>query len=110
MADLLSKTQILPANVGNTQTNVANALGEADNVAVSLGGPGASIMLEMGAETPITDGLGADVEIREIGAVYGGVDESYRVRVSNSTDTNTFVLVGQGRALSLLDISPSGLT
>jgi hypothetical protein len=102
-------SHILPGNVGNTATNVANALGAPDNVSVSLGGPGASIMLDMGAETPIIEGLGADVEIREIGTAYGGVDESYRVLVSNSTDTNTFVLAGQGRALSLLDISPSGL-
>jgi hypothetical protein len=103
-------SRILQGNAGNTQTNVANALGAPDNVSVSLGGPGASIILDMGADTPITNGPGADLEIRELGAAFGGVDESYRVLVSNSTETNTFLLAGEGRALSLIDISPSALT
>lgn len=101
---------ILNGNVGNSATNVSLALGAPDTNYVSLGGPGASIMLDMGADTPLVDGPGADLEVREVGAATGlGVDESYRVLVSNSTDTNTFSFVGVGRALSLIDIHPSGL-
>jgi hypothetical protein len=100
---------ILNGNVGNTQTNPASALGPPDQVSVSLGGPGASLIVDMGADTPVVDGPGPDLEVRELGAAYGGSDESYNVLVSNSTDTNTFVFVGQGRALSLLDIHATGL-
>lgn len=101
--------QILEGNVGNSHTNTANALGAPDGNSVSLGGPGASLMVDMGADTPVVDGPGPDLEVRELGAAVGGADESYQVRVSNSTDTNTFVLVGEGRALSLMDIHPAGL-
>jgi hypothetical protein len=101
--------RILNGNVGNSYTSVANALGAPDANYLSLGGPGASIILDMGADTPVVDGPGLDLEVREIGAAFGGTDESYRVLVSNSTDTNTFVFVGVGRALSLIDIHPSGL-
>lgn len=101
---------ILNGHAGNNQTNAAAALGASDGNDVSLGGPGGSIMLDMGADTPVLDGAGPDVEVREIGAALGGQDESYRVLVSNSTDTNTFQYVGTGRALSLIDIHPSGLT
>lgn len=100
---------ILNGNAGNNQTDVTAALGASDNKEVSLGGPGASIILDMGAETPVLDGAGPDVEVREIGAAFGGQDESYRVLVSNSPATNTFQYVGTGRALSLIDIHPSGL-
>jgi hypothetical protein len=101
---------ILNGNSGNNFTNVGSALGASDGTFVSLGGPGASIMVDMGADTPVLDGDGPDLEVREIGAAFGGQDESYRVLVSNSTDTNTFQYVGTGRALSLIDIHPSGLT
>jgi hypothetical protein len=57
----------------------------------------------------VLDADGADLEVREIGAASGGQDESYRVLVSNSTDTNTFQYVGTGRALSVIDIHSSGL-
>lgn len=100
---------ILNGNVGNSYTSVANALGASDGNYVSLGGPGASIILDMGADTPVVDGPGLDLEVREIGAAFGGADESYRVLVSNFTDTNTFIFVGVGRALSLIDIHSSGL-
>lgn len=101
---------ILNGNVGNNQTNVTEALGAPDGIEVSLGGPGASIILDMGADTPVLDGPGPDVEVREIGAALGGQDESYRVLVSNSTETNTFQYLTTSRALSLIDIHSSGLT
>lgn len=101
--------EILNGNAGNNRPDPSSALGAPDGVAVSLGGPGASILLDMGADTPVLDGPGPDLEVREIGAAFGGVDESYRVLVSNSADTNTFLFVGIGRALSLIDIAPSGL-
>lgn len=100
---------ILNGNVGNQHTDPTRALGPSDETYVSMGGPGASLILDMGAGTPVMDRPGPDLEVREIGAAFGGVDESYRVLVSNSTDTNTFVLAGVGRALSLIDIAPSGL-
>jgi hypothetical protein len=101
---------ILDGNAGNNYTNVADALGAPDEIEVSLGGPGGSIMLDMGADTPVLDGQGPDVEVRELGSAVGGQDESYRVLVSNSTDTNSFQFVGTGRALSLIDIHSAGLT
>jgi len=101
---------ILNGNVGNSNPTPADALGAPDDNSVSMGGPGASLILDMGAETPVLDGPGADVQVLELGAAYGGADESYNVYISNSTDTNTFVFVGRGRALSLLDIHATGLT
>lgn len=101
---------ILNGNVGNSQPDPSRALGPSDHLEVSMGGPGASLILDMGAETPVLDGPGPDLQVLEIGAAYGGVDESYDVLISNSTDTNTFVYVGRGRALSLLDIHGTGLT
>ncbi|MDD2597834.1 MAG: hypothetical protein PHO37_01230 [Kiritimatiellae bacterium] len=102
--------RILEGNNGNNYTNAANALGPADGNSVSLGGPGGSIILDMGADTPVVDGPGMDLEVRESGAAFGGVDESYRVLVSNSTETNSFIFIAVGRALSLIDIHSSGLT
>jgi hypothetical protein len=100
---------ILSGNVGNSNPNPTNALGAPDGLSVSMGGPGASLILDMGADTPVLDGPGPDLQVLERGAAYGGADESYRVLVSNDTDTNTFVYVSQGRALSLIDIHPAGL-
>ncbi len=108
-AQAVVAAEILDGNVGNNQSDPAAALGAPDGGYLSLGGPGAWILLDMGADSPVLDGAGPDLEVREIGSAFGGVDESYRVLVSNSTDTNSFVLVGTGRALSLLDIAPSGL-
>ena len=104
-------SRILNGSVGNSYTDPTKALGASDGNYVSLGGPGASIILDMGADTPVVDGPGPDLEVREIGAAQsqGASDESYRVLVSNSTDTNTFSFVGVGLALSLIDIHSSGL-
>ena len=100
---------ILNGNVGNSNPNPTNALGAPDGISVSMGGPGASLIVDMGADTPVLDGPGPDLQVLERGAAYGGADESYHVLISNSTDTNSFVFVGQGRALSLLDIHATGL-
>lgn len=75
-----------------------------------MGGPGAYVVLDMGVDTPIVNGTGPDLEVREIGTANGGVDEEYRVLVSNSTDPASFVLVGIGSAFSLLDIAGTGLS
>lgn len=100
---------IINLNNGNTRTDPTRALGAPDGIYVSMGGPGASLLLDMGEDTPIVNGPGPDLEITEIGDVVGGVDESYDVFVSNSPERETFVPVGTGRALSLIDIEPSGL-
>lgn len=101
---------ILNGNIGNSHNDPSRALGPSDGLHVSLGGPGASLILDMGAETPVLDGPGPDLQVLEIGAAHGGADESYDVLISSSTDTNTFVYVGRGRAMSLLDIHGTGLT
>jgi len=108
-AKAVVSSTILPGNVGNAYPDPTKALGAPDELYVSMGGPGAELVLDMGETTPVVDGPGPDLAIREIGAVYGGVDESHRVFVSNSTNLDSFVEIGTGRALSLLDISPSGL-
>jgi hypothetical protein len=109
-AEAVIDSYILTGNVGNSQTNVFEALGAPDEEVVSLGGPGAWIMLDMGADDPVVNGPGADLQIREIGAAFGGQDESYEVYVSETTNLVDFVLVGIGRAISLLDIQDSGLS
>jgi hypothetical protein len=108
-AKVVVYANILNGNVGNSNANPADALGAPNGNSVSMGGPGASLILDMGADTPVLDGPGADLQVLELGAAYGGADESYNVLISNSTDTNTFVFVGRGRALSLLDIHATGL-
>ncbi len=108
-AKAVVRSEILDGNIGNSRTDPGAALGPPDETNVSLGGPGASILLDMGEDTLVVNGPGPDLEVREIGAAFGGVDESYRVLVSNSTEPETFVFVGEGRALSLIDIAPSGL-
>lgn len=108
-AKAVVSSTILPGNVGNAYTDPTKALGAPDGLYVCMGGPGAELVLDMGETTPVVDGPGPDLEIREIGAVYGGADESHRVLVSNSTNLESFVEIGTGRALSLLDISPSRL-
>jgi len=108
-AKAVVRSEILNGNSGNAHTDPTAALGAPDEVFISLGGPGASILLDMGENTPVLNAQGPDLEVREIGAAFGGVDESYRVLVSNSTDAESFQFVGIGRALSLIDIAPSGL-
>jgi|GEM_PF-3085262 len=100
---------VLTGNVGNNNPNPLDTLGAPDSKFLAMGGPGASIVLDMG-DTPIVDGSGPDIEIREIGSATGGVDEEYRVLISDSTDPASFVLVGTGSAFSLLDISATGLS
>jgi hypothetical protein len=109
-AEAVVDSYILTGNIGNSQTNVLEALGAPDEQEVSLGGPGGWIMLDMGADDPIVNGPGADLQVREIGAAFGGQDESYEVYISETTNLVDFVLVGIGRAISLLDIQDSGLS
>ena len=114
-ASTVVDSRILPGHVGNSHTNVLEALGAPNSDAthwryVSLGGPGAWITLDMGEQTPIVDGPGPDVEVREIGTGFGGVDEGFVLWISNSPESNSFVRVGTGIAISLFDISGSGLT
>lgn len=109
-AEAVVDSHILNGNVGNSQTNILEALYAPDGDEVSLGGPGAWIILDMGADGAITNGPGADFQIREIGAAFGGQDESYDVFISETTNLIDFVQVGTGRAISLLDLEASGLS
>lgn len=104
-------SQVLLGNVGNKDTDPTAALGAPDGRFLAMGGPGATLILDMGADTPIIDQPGPDIEIREIGAAYGNgsSDESHRVFVSNSPEPESFIEIGTGRAISLLDIHASGL-
>ncbi|MDF7808932.1 hypothetical protein P4E94_15910 [Pontiellaceae bacterium B12219] len=109
-AEAVIDSYILTGNVGNSQTNVFEALGAPDEQEVSLGGPGGWIMLDMGPDDLIVNGPGADLQIREIGAAFGGQDESYEVYISETTNLVDFVFAGTGRAISLFDIQDSGLS
>ena len=100
---------VLTGNVGNNNANPLDVLGAPDSRFLAMGGPGASIVLDMGV-TPIVDGSGPDLEVREQGSAAGGVDELYRVLISDSTDPASFVEVGIGSAFSLLDIAGTGLS
>lgn len=110
-AKVVSASQILNGSAGNTNnyTDTTKALGAPDSAFVSLGGPGGYVLLDMGA-SPIVDGSGPDIEVREMGTATGGVDEEYRVLISNSTDLSSFVQVSIGSAVSLLDIAGTGLS
>ncbi|MCY1021782.1 hypothetical protein [Pyxidicoccus sp. MSG2] len=100
---------VLSGSAGNTSPNPLETLGAPDSKHLSMGGPGAYVVLDMG-DTPIVNGTGPDIEVREIGTAGGGVDEEFRVLISNSTDPASFVLVGIGSAFSLLDIASTGLS
>ncbi|MFY0527185.1 hypothetical protein ACN28I_29925 [Archangium gephyra] len=100
---------VLTGNVGNNNANPLDVLGAPDSRFLAMGGPGASVVLDMG-DTPIVNGSGPDLEIREQGSATGGVDELYRVLISDSTDPASFVEVGTGSAFSLLDIAGTGLS
>lgn len=100
---------VLNGNAGNSNANPLDVLGAPDSKYLAMGGPGAYIVLDMG-DTPIVNGTGPDIEIREIGSTAGGVDEEFRVLISDSTDPASFVLVGIGSAFSLLDIAGTGLS
>ncbi|MCY1083571.1 hypothetical protein [Archangium lansingense] len=100
---------VLTGNVGNNNANPLDVLGAPDSKFLAMGGPGAYVLLDMGV-TPIVNGSGPDLEIREQGTAAGGVDEQYRVLISDSTDPASFVLVGTGTAFSLLDIAGTGLS
>ncbi|WP_205525538.1 hypothetical protein [Pyxidicoccus trucidator] len=100
---------VLNGTSGNSNANPLDVLGAPDSKYLAMGGPGAYILLDMG-DTPIVNGTGPDIEIRELGSASGGVDEEFRVLISDSTDPASFVLVGIGSAFSLLDIAGTGLS
>jgi hypothetical protein len=109
-AEVVVESLILNGNVGNSQTNPAAVLGAPDGLELSMGGPGAILVIDMGSDTPIVDGPGPDLEVRETGAAFGGADESYRVLISESTSVASFVEIGIGTAISLFEIAGSGLS
>lgn len=108
-AKLVVESVVLTGNAGNSSANPSEVLGAPDSKYLAMGGPGAYIVLDMG-DTPIVNGTGPDIEIREQGSATGGVDEEFRVLISDSTDPASFVLVGIGSAVSLLDIAGTGLS
>lgn len=98
-------SNILNGNVGNVQPDPNRALGAPDNAAVSLGGPGAYIIVDMGEHSPIINGVGDDFEIDEQGDL-----ETYEVWVSNDPSIATFVFLGVGTATSKWDLIHVGMT
>jgi hypothetical protein len=100
-------SNILQGNLGNSQSNPADILGITDGKAVSLGGSGGWITIEL--DEKIFNGDGPDFEVKEEGSSNGGVDENYLVYVSESNASNSFVELGEGRAKTLFDISSLNL-
>lgn len=98
---------------GNGHSSTLQALGRAngnlDSGYVSIGGPGYWVVLDMGEGEEITDGLGNDLRIFEIGAIFGGVDEEYDVFIGNSS-SGPWKYLGQGWTTSEFDLAGSGLT
>lgn len=108
-AKLVLQKNVLMGSGTNVSMNHLEVLGAPDDKYLSMGGPGAYILLDMGA-TPIVDGIGPDLEVREYGAESGGVDEQYRVSISATNTPGSFVVVGTGSAYSLMDIASTGLS
>lgn len=106
-ASAVLDSNILEGNSGNTQANVLAITGPTDNIALSLGGVGGWIVVEL--DTSIVDGTGADLEIREVGSSGGGVDENYLVSVSETNEAGSYVQLGEGVANTQFDVSGLGL-
>lgn len=103
-ASTVLNSNILEGTAGNIQTNVSAITGPTDSSALSLGGTGAWVIVEL--ETSIVDGVGADLEVREIGAV----EEKYLVSVSETNEAGSYIQLGQGVASSQFDVSGLGLS
>ena len=103
---------------GTDDTSALAALGAPDSLSVSLGHGGS---LELRIDPPIPNGPGADLIVHEIGSRHGGLDDSYRIEVSEdgvvfmaagpcSGDDCQFDLGGAGlshaRYVRLLDLPP----
>jgi hypothetical protein len=86
-------------------THGHDALGAADSQWFSLGKNG-WIVVDMGAQTPITDTQGDDVKIRE-----GGSDgeEGYNLYLGNSFN-GPWTMIGSGSGTASFDMSGSGLS
>jgi hypothetical protein len=102
-ASAVLNSNILEGTAGNIQTNVLAVTGPTDSSALSLGGTGGWIVVEL--ETSIVDGVGADLEVREIGAV----EEKYLVSVSETNEAGSYIQLGEGIANSQFDVSGLGL-
>jgi hypothetical protein len=79
------------------------ALGGGNGVAYSLG-VGGHAVFEMGDDTPLVDGAGADLTVIE-----KGDDEGYEVLVSKNW-TGPWKSLGTGSGTQNFDLQPSGLT
>eukprot|EP00755_Sulcionema_specki_P009523 Sspe_Gene.43946::Locus_21498_Transcript_2_3_Confidence_0.333_Length_1380::g.43946::m.43946 len=97
---------ILDGRAGNTNSDVTRILGATDGKSVSLGGgDGGYIVVRLGEAA--VDGPGADLEVHEVGSIGGGVDETYRVSVSD--DSLAFVVLGTGTAITSFDFANVGV-
>ena len=72
-AEQVIDSVVLTGNVGNNSANPLDVLGAPDSKFLAMGGPGAHVVLDMG-DTPIVNGSGPDLEIREQGTAAGGVE------------------------------------
>ncbi len=90
--------------IGNDRSAPSAALGSKDHYHVALGGPDHWVILDMGANTPIIDGPGQDLEIRE----GGPVNEPYETWCSD--DLVNWVFLGEGLLTQTYDLSGSGIS
>jgi hypothetical protein len=112
-ADAVVSAHVLAA--GNTCADPTAALGRPRTAPgmkedfLSIGGPTYWVVFDMGAGEEIVDGPGNDLRVYEVGYELGGVDEEHDVYVSNSP-TGPWTYLGQGVAVSELDLTGSGLS
>ncbi len=112
-ADALIEATILAS--GNDHPNPIDILGpprykngDYNYDFVSMGGPGHSIVVDMGANEEIVDGQGNDLRVYEIGSTLGGVDEEHDVFVA-SDPAGPWHYLGRGAAITEFDLRNSGL-
>ncbi|KPK63201.1 hypothetical protein AMJ83_08135 [candidate division WOR_3 bacterium SM23_42] len=89
----------------NNKTNPRFALGPEDSLWLSLGWSG-YVVLDVGPNTPITDGPGDDFVVSEGN---DGMDEGYNVYVSNDW-SGSWISCGADTGTASFDISATGLS
>ena len=114
-ADAVEIQNVKAAAQGNGHANPNEVLGRPNyfytNGAydyLSIGGPGYSVIYDMGEGEEIIDGPGYDLRIVEIGAALGGVSENFEVSVSESI-SGPWAYLGIAYSSSAFDLSKVGL-
>lgn len=96
-------------NGGADPTRAIGAPDDWNAGAVAIGILGNYITMDMGAGEEVTDGLGDDLIVLEMGRLSGGVPERYRVLVSNAP-MGPFTPVAEGAGEQAFDLAGSGVS